>query len=180
VLEMLEQLHPKSVHQVKATAQICYDDKALYVRLCAIEPHIRAEHHGPLGEICEDSCLEFFLCPMEGDNRYFNFEVNPNGAMYKGFGTNVRTLQRLIPENAYIVPEVSRTADGWEAQYAIDYEFIRLFFPSFSPAPGKAIRANCYKCGDLTLTPHWLCWSKVPEDLNTFHCPEHFGTMYFS
>ena len=179
-VQMREQLHPRNDHSVTASAQLCYDEKALYVRLCAVEAHIRAEHHGPLGEICEDSCLEFFFCPIEGDNRYFNFEINPNGAMYKGFGTNVQTLQRLIPENAYIVPQITRTEDGWEAQYAIPYDFIRLFFPDFAPTPGKSIRANCYKCGDLTPTPHWLCWCKVPEELSTFHCPEYFGTMFFA
>lgn len=167
-------------HSVKAWAQLCYDDKALYVRLQTVEPEIRAELHGPLGEICEDSCLEFFLCPMAGDDRYFNLEVNPNGAMYKGFGTSVHTLQRLIPENAYIVPGVQFTEDGWSAEYAVPYEFIRLFFPGFSPAPGYAFRANCYKCGNLTAHPHWLTWAPVSETVGTFHCPPYFGTMRFA
>lgn len=180
MLSMLEQLHPRYVHQVKAWAQVCYDDEALYVRLTAEEPFIRAELNGPLDEICEDSCLEFFFCPIENDDRYFNFEVNPNGAMYKGIGTNVRNLQRLIPENAFIVPTITMTEDGWVAEYAIPYTFVRLFFPDFSPAPGKSIRANCYKCGNHTVAPHWLCWCKVSEELSTFHCPAYFGTMTFA
>lgn len=178
-LEMNEELRHR-VHSVKASAQLCYDDRALYIKLTAVEQNIRAELTGPLDEICDDSCLEFFFCPIAGDDRYFNFEVNPNGAMYKGIGTSVTTLQRLIPENALIVPTITRTADGWTAEYAIPYEFVRLFFPDFSPAPGKSIRANCYKCGDKTDHPHWLCWCDVPEALATFHCPSYFGIMYFA
>ena len=84
------------------TAQICYDDKALYVRLAAKEEFIRAEGTGPLDAPCEDSCLEFFFCPCEGDMRYFNIEFNPNCCVYLGFGTSVRDLIRFIPEETDI------------------------------------------------------------------------------
>lgn len=164
---------------IQAQAQLCYDETALYVRLSAVEHNIRAEHHGLLDEICEDSCLEFFLEPMQ-DGRYFNLEVNPNGAMYFGFGTSLQNLYRLIPENHPIHPVITRTEDGWTAEYAIPFDFVRLFFPDFSPAPGTTIGANCYKCGDLTDHPHWLCWNPVPESRGTFHCPEFFGTMQFA
>ena len=178
-VEMLHELHPRHKHDVKAWFQVCYDDEAIYVKLTAKETGIRAEHMGPLGEICEDSCLEFFICPMEGDDRYFNIECNPNGVLYHGFGTNVKNLQRLIPETPSILPQITRTEDGWTTEYAIPYTLIRMFFPGFAPAPGKSVKANCYKCGDLTSAPHWLCWCKVPDELSTFHCPAYFGTMYF-
>ena len=176
----IDHVYRPTEHSVKAWAQLCYDDSALYIRLQASEPEIRAEHHGPLGEICEDSCLEFFICPMEGDDRYFNLEFNANGNVYLGFGASLPTLHRLIPEKQFIFPQVTFTEDGWVLEYALPYEFIRIFFPGFSPAPGKSIRANCYKCGDLTEKPHWLCWNFVPEERHTFHCPEYFGLMHFA
>lgn len=179
VLKMENCLRP-SPADVTAQAQLCYDDTALYVRLQAKEQNIRKEHTDPLAEICEDSCLEFFLCPMEGDDRYFNLEFNPNGNVYLGFGANLPTLHRLIPETQFIFPQVTFTNDGWAIEYAIPHEFVRIFFPGYSPAPGKTVRANCYKCGDLTEIPHWLCWNPVPEELHTFHCPDHFGLMHFA
>lgn len=165
---------------VSAQAQLCYDNAALYVRLSAVEENIRAEHMGPLGEICEDSCLEFFFCPIAGDDRYFNIEVNPNGAMFLGFGSNVHNLMRLIPEEPPIHPQTGRTTDGWDVSYAIPFTFIRQFFPDFAPAPGCAIRANCYKCGDLTVQPHYLCWNPVPAQPCAFHNPSAFGIMRFA
>jgi hypothetical protein len=66
---------------ITAQAQICYDETALYVRLSAQEPNIRAEERGPLGVPCVDSCLEFFFCPIEGDDRYLSIECNPNGCL---------------------------------------------------------------------------------------------------
>lgn len=167
-------------HSVSAKAQLCYDHTALYVRLEAVEENIRAVHKGLLDPVCEDSCLEFFFSPMAGDSRYFNIEVNPNGAIYLGFGRNVQGLQRIVAENPAIAPAITFTENGWTAEYAIPYDFIRLFFPEFAPTAGSSIRANCYKCGDETETPHWLCWAPIPEGTDTFHCPQHFGTMYFA
>ena len=164
---------------ISATAQICYDAEALYLRLAARESAIRAQHTGPLGMPCEDSCLEFFFSPIPGDSRYLNFEFNPNGCLYLGFGTSVNDLIRLIPETPFIHPQIERTADGWMTTYAIPYSFIRQFFPHFSPAPGKSILANCYKCGEKTPKPHYIAWNPIPEEPLTFHCPQYFGRMYF-
>ena len=164
---------------ISAFAQVCYNDQALYVHLRAVEEHIRAELTGKLDEICEDSCLEFFFCPMPGDKRYFNIECNPNGCMYLGFGSNVDTLVRLIPETPPIQPEVMRTEDGWEIYYTVSFSFIRNFFPDFMPCAGYTIRANFYKCGDKTLTPHYYCWNPVPMQPCAFHNPDAFGTVHF-
>ena len=180
-VSMDELLHPTQA-QVTARAQVCYDDEYLYIRLCATEQDIRAEYTGLLDEVCEDSCLEFFFCPIPGDNRYLNMECNPNGAMYVGMGTGVDNLIRLVfAERAPFVPQIQRTEDGWEVVHAIPYTFIRQFFPEFAPAPGYSIRANFYKCGDLTPNPHYLMWNAVPPaPCASFHQPEYFGKLIFA
>lgn len=178
-LKMEAQMYPRE-HGISAQAQLCYDDTALYVRMQTTEANIRAEYTGLLDEISEDSCLEFFFCPVEGDDRYFNLEINPNAAMYFGFGASIETLQRLIPECPAVRPQITRTDDGWVVTFAIPHDFVRLFFPTYAPAAGKTIKANCYKCGELTEIPHWLCWSPVPAERKTFHCPEYFGQMQFA
>ena len=175
----MDYLHKTAPLPISAQAQLCYDDTALYVRLSAVEEHIRAELTGLLDEICEDSCLEFFFSPMAGDKRYFNIECNPNGCLFLGFGPNVDELVRLIPEVPSILPQIKRTADGWETVYSIPYRFIRMFFPEFAPTSGYTARANFYKCGDKTPQPHYLCWNPVPAQRCAFHNPDHFGYVHF-
>ncbi len=166
---------------ISAQAQLCYDDNALYVRLSAVESQIRREYTGLLDEICEDSCLEFFFSPVNGDRRYFNLECNPNGAMYFGFGSGINDLVRLIQEEPVVTPKGQRAADGWEVTYAIPHAFVRRFFPDYSPAPGGSIRANCFKCGDKTVQPHYLSWNPVvPLPRAAFHNPDCFGIMHFA
>ena len=139
VLYMDNQLWTDPV-DVRAQTQICYDEDALYVRQQAFEADVRAENCGPLAEVSEDSCLEFFFAPRNGDIRYMNFEFNPNGSMYLGIGPNLPELVRLIPETLSIHPETSRTADGWVLEYSIPHSYVRKFFPEWNPTSGTSVR----------------------------------------
>ncbi len=165
--------------EVAAYAQICCDNHAFYIHLGAEEEDIRAEEHGVTGTPCEDSCLEFFFCPMEGDHRYFNMEFNPNACMFLGFGSSIDDLVRLQPKDSENIfqPKPIRVRRGWEISYRIPFDFIRRFFPSFAAKSGCVIRANCYKCGDLTENPHFLSWNPVKGNKPDFHRPSDFGRM---
>lgn len=169
---------PSDIH---ACAQIGYDENALYVRLQTEEKNIRAEEKGLLGCPCEDSCLEFFFCPIENDSRYFNIEFNSNACLYLGFGSNVENLSRLIIDDidALLCPRIIVKPNGWDISYEVPFSLIRRFFPDFSVYAGKKIRANCYKCADLSNPPHYLSWSEIIGEPFTFHKPHCFGSMIF-
>ncbi len=55
---------------VRVTAQLCWTDDALHLRMCATEPEIRASYIGDNDPVYEDSCLEMFLSPCFDDGRY--------------------------------------------------------------------------------------------------------------
>ena len=71
----------------------------------------------------------------------------------------------------------ARTPDGWEVFYRIPLSFLRLFWPGFAFA--GALRANVYKCGDLTAREHYLAWNPVNSRTPDFHRPQDFGRMVF-
>ena len=167
----------------KAFGQICYSATALHIRLTAFEPEIRKEESGPLCMPCRDSCLEFFFCPDEQDLRYFNFEFNPKGCMYLGFGTGPADLIRLVlseaKQQAWFSPVTEEKADSWSVSFRVPYTFVRQFFPDFSVKTPKAIRGNFYKCGDSLEQPHFLAWNKITrEGVGLFHTPSQFGRLY--
>ncbi len=166
---------------VKAWAQLAYDDEAILVRLWTEEYEHRALETGRFGDPYKDCCLEFFFSPMENDPRYFNFENNSNGCYYLGIGTGLSDLIRLIPKSEEDIFErkVTKFEGGWEITYKFPYELIRRFFPDFKVYEGKTIRANCFKCADMTEPPHYLSWNPVTAKKFTFHTPECFGTMTF-
>ena len=117
---------------VRAFGQFCYDPAYLYVRLRAVEKNIRAGYTAPLSPVHQDSCLEFFFM-QEGDNCYFNFEINPNGCLHIGYGSgrqNRSVVSPTGPDPFGIRTE--KTPDGWTASYRIPLSFLRLFRPDFA------------------------------------------------
>ena len=167
--------------EIKAFAQICYNDEGIHLHLWSENDDVRAVERDILGKPYQDSCLEFFFSPMENDTRYFNIEFNSNLCLYLGFGRNLKDHTRLVHEDgARIFSQVAKlTETGWELFYTIPYAFIRRFFPDFEISAGKRIRANCYKCADLTIPSNYLSWSPVSTESFTFHRPECFGVMEF-
>ena len=168
---------------VRAQAQICYDPENLYLHFTAWESEIRAEEEGITGMPCWDSCMEFFFCPQEGDSRYLNFEVNPNGCMHIGYGSSIETALKLVPnrddrEANIFAPEITRFQGGWELTYKIPVSFIRRLYPDFALYSGKTIRANFYKCAEKTSAPHFMTWNVITRrGRSIFHTPAEFGLL---
>ena len=166
---------------ITAQAQLCWDEHAIYLRMEAVEPNIRKEETDHLAEICNDSCLEFFLQPTNAPI-YLNFEINPLGNYLIGQGdcdvdNRLRIIVRDFEER--MVPKVEFTATGWVLTYKVPFDFIRLFYPQFKAEVGVKVRANCYKCGDLTEKEHYLAWNPVVNDEPAFHKPDYFGQLIF-
>ena len=163
---------------IRAGGRICHDGKNLYVYLWAAESEIRAEHTLPASPVHEDSCLEFFFMPA-GEDRYMNFEINPNGCLHLGFGRNRESREDvLLPDEREVFRiRTGRTENGWETAYRVPVCFIRQFYPAFEFR--GILRANVYKCGDKTPHPHYLAWNPVSSPAPDFHRPECFGEMRF-
>ena len=126
--------------------------------------------------------MEFFFSPVPEDGRYFNIELNLNGAIFLGFGHGRADSIRLIPEDHKKLFNIrtNKTADGWEIFYEIPLEFLHVFYPDYDFKSGRVIRANCFKCGDLTVQPHYMMWNKTTSETPDFHRPQDFGRMIFA
>ena len=111
------------VRSIIPSAQAAWDEDALYVRLQAIEPHILRRFTGTLDEVCKDSCLEFFFCPQPEGDRYFNFEGNPNGSIYVGYGRPGSARCRLHRGNFKEILQIQPfdIPGGWGAELALPY-----------------------------------------------------------
>lgn len=164
---------------IEAKAQACHDGENLYVRMTAKESDIRATLNGLLDPVCTDSCLEFFFAPLADDKRYFNFEWNPLGALYLGFGAerNTRVRQIVKDVNELFAPNCFETADGWGVEFKIPASFIKMYMPEFKLA-GEAA-CNFYKCGDKTKIQHYLAWAPLSSEKPDYHRRQDFAKIVF-
>ena len=175
----IDQYQAKPQLPVEAAAQMCRDDEAFYVHMEATEDNILARFTGEDDMVCRDSCLECFISPDTADGRYFNIEINPNGATYLGVGNNIKDLVRLHPDNIRDLFSIKtfRNGNTWGLNYRIPFDFIRSYMPHFTPEKGLVMRANFYKCGDDINPVHELSWSPITNGNPDFHQPEFFGEL---
>lgn len=164
---------------VSMRMQISWDEDALYVHQEAVEPSIRASYQEHLSPVCRDSCMEFFIAPSEGDGRYLNFEVNPNGALMLGFGFGREDRIELRPKNPTVLFDIStsRGEKSWEVSYRIPVTFLQTLFPGFYLRKGMVFKGNAYKCGDQTDHVHYITWNDMTSGKPDYHRYCDFGIM---
>jgi hypothetical protein len=180
----------KPSHQPKTQAKVLYDDEAIYVTFRVEDRYVRAiaAHQG---NVCRDSCVEFFFTPGTCvEKGYFNLEMNCGGTMLfhhqivprSGGAELVRsdcdkiTVYHSLPQT--VEPEIKEPT-MWTVQYRMPVDILEKYSEVVRPAKGVVWRANFYKCGDSTSHPHWLTWAKVERPKPDFHVPECFGELIF-
>ena len=166
---------------IAAHAQLCYDDEALYVHMWAEESDVLATYRksDPVPDTYQDSCLEFFLAPVEGDERYVNFEFNANAAVRTEIGAERTERVALVPSGDTYSAKAKTTDEGWDLKFKLPYSFLRTLYPDFEAQSGVQMHGNFYKCGDNTAQKHYLTWSRVGSDTPDFHRPDSFGDLVF-
>ncbi|MDR0883527.1 MAG: hypothetical protein LBN05_02830 [Oscillospiraceae bacterium] len=159
---------------------------ALNVCLHTYEPQPVAFYSRRDTPVCEDSCLEFFIAPKEGDAHYINVEVNPKGAYLSAIGadrehrTFLKDLTKLAPTVSAGPVMIGETDEqwGWKAKIILPLPLLRaLYGKDFTLYDGQKMRGNFYKCGDDTPRPHWGAWSPVTDNPPGFHNPACFGEI---
>ena len=176
----LEQTYLQTPEEIRAYAQLAWSEDTLWLHMSIKVSHIRAQEEGALGMPCRDSCLEFFFAPDSADRRYFNFEFNPLGTIYLGFGAEraTRVRQILRDSRELFSQKPFFTDTGWGIEFRIPLSFIQMYFPGYT-CSGESC-CNFYKCGDRTEVPHYLAWAPLTSNTPDYHRRQDFGILKFS
>jgi hypothetical protein len=131
-----------------------------------------------------DSCVEFFMRAAHS-MRYTNFEFNCIGTCLAARGDNRHDRMpftaeeyAMIKRHSTINHEAFAEKHGiyqWELTAAIPFELMGM---EAARLPEK-FYGNFYKCADQTSHPHYVTWNPIPLPSPDYHCPMHFGEIYF-
>ncbi len=163
-------------------AMFAVENEGIHARLWSFEENIRCECTKRDDPIYTDSCLELFLMPVEGDERYINFEVNKNGVYLSEIGTCrhdrvfIKTLTDLEP----IIDTMEITENGktaWGYEITIPEKLISVLYGIDYHVGESTVKGNFYKCGDKTAFPHYGTHFPVKTENPDFHRPEFFGDI---
>ncbi len=173
---------------VRVSFSVKHDGENIYLFYFVEEPHLRAVNKGFNTPVWEDSCVEFFIS-FEGEEGYYNFEINCIGTLLAAYGPNRQDRQPLAGEllNSIITESSLGSEPIGDIPGPASWDlFIRI--PSSTFQYSKATRrglqglrgtGNFYKCGDLLPDPHFISWNRVDLPEPDFHRPEFFGTIVF-
>ena len=167
-------------YQPRAAACLNWSKDGFAIEMIAWEHPVSCAERRIGGEVCVDSCMEFFFQPCpETDPRYINCEVNAGGVVHLavGEGRMHRDIQLALPQG--VAPEVViNDGEKWSVKYELPAEWILHWFPDFKFESGMKMRGNFYKCEE-SIHPHFGCWNPVTSPEPDFHRPDNFGTLIF-
>ncbi len=158
------------------------ENNGIHALLWSFEENIRCECQKRDDPVYTDSCLEFFIMPVEGDSRYINIEVNPKGVYLSQFGEKregrvfIKELTDLAPV-IYPIEIEENGKKAWGCEIILSEEFISELYKTDYKVKECTVKGNFYKCGDLSVTPHYGAHFPVDSADSGFHNPDCFGKI---
>lgn len=162
-----------------AAFNIAYTENNLYVDFVVRCNYLRAENTADLSPVCEDSCVEAFIQPVQG-GAYWNFEFNCIGALNASHRFTRSNPTRLSPEELSQIRRYPscgnrpfREIEGlfaWSILVVIPFSIMGIE----KAERGMKLWGNFYKCASATSQPHFLSWAPIATDKPDFHRPEYF------
>ncbi len=161
-------------------AKIYVLESALFCELKCYEENPKAVHNVRDDKTWCDSCLEFFVSPVEGRKEYINIETNSKGFFLCEYGKS-KSDRVFVKELTNEIPEVSvkKEKDScgvfWSVKIKLTKEFVSVLYNiPVSQITFNKIKANFYKCGDECDVPHYLSMFPVTTLPPGFHNPDCF------
>ena len=177
----------------RTQVKLRYDDNSIYVIFQVEDRYVLAAAGREQGQVCRDSCVEFFFTPDDNDSRrdYFNVETNCGGAMLFNYQStpeeNVTAVKAEHGKRIDIRSSLPSIVDPeiiddivWTVEYRLDVNILAEYCQMRRCEPGVSWRANFYKCGSDTSNQHYLSWARLGDGIASFHVPEFFGKIAFS
>ncbi|MBQ8502771.1 MAG: carbohydrate-binding family 9-like protein [Clostridia bacterium] len=177
--EKLEFSNWNSATSYNTYFKMCFLRKSgIYVKMRTDERKLRAVCQKRDDPVWQDSCMEFFICAVEGREEYINFEMNSVGAYLTEFGKGKsdRVFLRCLTEAE---PEITTSVnpDGWSLELFIPCELINEAYKTDFDAGECILKGNFYKCGDETEKVHYDSYTEMTTLPPGFHNPECFAVI---
>jgi len=183
-----------SAHRPRVEVKSLWVNDGIYVFFRVHDKYIRSLRVDYQGNVCRDSCVEFFVEPKSGKG-YFNFEINCGGTMLLYYldypdkeNGGIKLIEKVpislaktvriyhsMPKIVY--PEVEFEAT-WKVEYFIPFKLFEHYLGPLGRIAGQVWRANFFKCADDCSHPHWASWAPL-HGINRFHLPQYFAPFHF-
>ncbi|AYN66344.1 hypothetical protein D1013_02555 [Euzebyella marina] len=171
----------------KVHFRIARNKNDIWLKFYVSEENVLAQFSEPNSSTHRDSCVEFFIDPLQ-DGNYYNFEFNCIGTTHLAYGPGrgkrtfidkdiIKQYIKVRSSLGNIPFEEKGGGHDWEMTVVISEE-VWTYSKDFE-LKGLKSKANFYKCGDDTSKPHYVSWNAIDTERPDFHRPEFFGSLTF-
>jgi hypothetical protein len=172
-------------YRPKVEFRIAHVKNEIWLKYYVNEKHILARETNINGNVHKDSCVEFFISPVE--HNYYNFEFNCIGTIKVGYGhgrhnrkyVDPELIQKIIVKSTLGNEPFEEKTGGFEWEMMIRIPIECFTYSKLKTFSGLKARGNLYKCGDDTSEPHFVTWKPVKTKNPDYHRPEYFGDIHF-
>lgn len=164
-----------------AVTRLLWSETALYVRFEADQaeplvvsdpPNLTSKTEG----LWDRDVCEIFIAPDKAHrNKYFEFEIAPNGE-WIDLGIEVLPKKRKTDLDYHSRMESAVRVDDKKIVMAIRIPFKAL---GKTPKPGDVWLGNLFRCVGKGPTRGYLAWQPTKTKNPNFHVPEKFGEFEF-
>ena len=164
--------------RLSTTFRVGLRGRTLCVRFDGRDAGVVATHTARDAPLWQEDVFEIFLSPRERPTVYFEFEVNPLGALFDARidspelrRESMRTAQEW--DCPGFEARVTRRGDRWSAMLRVPLD------PLLEGPPPEIWRANFYRIdrGGADGLDEFSAWSPTLADPPDFHVPERFGEL---
>jgi hypothetical protein len=163
------------------SVQLMWSKSSLYIRFTASQNEPLVVGDNPdlikrsMGLWDRDVC-EIFIAPdAKAPNKYFEFEIAPNGE-WVDLRIEVLPTKRVTDWEYHSGMESAARIEKRKIISAIKVEWASL---GKTPAIGDAWRGNLFRCVGTGPNRGYLAWQPTMTPQPAFHVPSKFGTFKF-
>ncbi len=171
----------KAPKQRQFTVRLLWSDTALYVRFDASqsEPLVvseKADVTKKIRGLWDRDVCEIFIAPDASQkNKYFEFEIAPNGE-WIDLGIEIASQERKTDWDYKSGMTSAAKIEKDKVVMAIKIPFASL---RRTPKVGDVWLGNLFRCVGKDPTRGYLAWQPTETEKPNFHVPEKFGEFRF-
>ncbi len=174
--------------ELAPSAQMMWDDDALYVALEVADPLLRASGTSQDDHLWEQDCVELMLDPDGDERRYLELQVSPRNVVFDTWFDTYRAPQPIghlawssgLRSAVRLHGEIDDDGadEGYDIEIAIPWSaFVVAGREAVPPAEGETFRIQLYVL-DERADGDWAVGWSAPL-VGDFHVPPRFGRVVF-
>lgn len=154
-----------------------------YLKMICMEKDPLRTYDKDQSPVYRDSAMEAFFMfepaqqkEREEQNIYINLEMNANGALLAGYGSQrVYRSYFAEEERGKLQRGVEIEEDRWSISLRLPLDILEKLYGHVGLKEGSTFFCNFYKISETKEIEHYASYSPIRSDIPSFHLPEYFA-----